>query len=797
MKKSILLVAGLAAMFGFTSCSSDEFEGPSGSGDAMVQFNLGLPSQINTRSFGDGTTATSLSYAVYDVTDATSTDGSDWTEVYLENDAATFQGLQTSVNINLVVGRTYTFVFWADCGASSPYTFEGKSIAVSYTDVVSNLEDRDAFYQIVEKRKVTASFTESATLYRPFAQINLGTSDLQQEIVQNAYGTNLTTSLKVRVPSSLNLIDGSVPEQDTWRNVTFAAAAAPEGETFPVEGYDYLNMNYLLMPKDQAIVDVEYKIYNAGTLAKTLSVPNVPLRRNYRTNIYGALLTASGVFNIDIEPAFETPDENIGLSVKELLDAAANGGEVILMEDINLTTDLIYVTSTLKVNLNGHNITAGEADASKVKCAFLVGENGNLTIDGDGVVDGGSGSASNVAVWAQNGGVVVINGGTYTVGPDCDGAGNSTIYSINGDITINGGTFTNTIEGDKTFILNVGQTQGGTGKITIYGGYFVGRDPADGDDNLGGTFVADGYVSVVSSQDPLTYTVIEKFGDYENYENVADGVVKVSDTEFLLIDGEGLANIETFVQQSSGKTFYLTNDIDLADFGEWKPIAQSGGYFQGTFDGQGHTISNLTLQTIYSYGTGMFGNLSGGAAIKNVTLEEPYVFCGRFSGNIKGVVSGYAYGDVLFEDIHIVGGDISGYGKVGGILGMAADPSGVTTLRNCSVDGISIYSVYNSGGLIGLAQNLVELENCTVENVYWAGQTYYPDEYVEIDQTITGHDGNDLYVKGTYWKYGKWRYAAWGDYYTDYYQATTTDETALVLDEENGILLADGLCHNK
>lgn len=57
-------------------------------------------------------------------------------------------------------------------------------------------------------------------------------------------------------------------------------------------------------------------------------------------------------------------------------------------------------------------------------------------------------------------------------------------------------------------VLNV--KNGSGGKITCYGGFFVGRDPALGDDADGGTFVADGYVSVPATVDGYKGFIVRK-----------------------------------------------------------------------------------------------------------------------------------------------------------------------------------------------------------------------------------------------------------------------------------------------
>ena len=77
------------------------------------------------------------------------------------------------------------------------------------------------------------------------------------------------------------------------------------------------------------------------------------------------------------------------------------------------------------------------------------------------------------------------------------------------------------------------------------------------------------------------------------------------------------------VEQNTAACAVLTADINLSGR-TWTPIGTSTrNYFEGTFDGGGNTISNLTIDTEASY-VGLFGATSG-AVIKNVTLDEPQV----------------------------------------------------------------------------------------------------------------------------------------------------------------------------
>ena len=148
-------------------------------------------------------------------------------------------------------------------------------------------------------------------------------------------------------------------------------------------------------------------------------------------------------------------------------------------------------------------ITATEPDAIAVKA---IGSDAVVTIE-DGSFDGGKGG-NNICVAAANGATVIIKDGTFTVGGDANGYGNSVVYCQGGNVTIEGGFFyTDYSWSGKYYVLN--QQNGNPGTITVKGGTFVNYDPSTGDDNLGGNFVADGYKVVTSTHGTDTwYTVV-------------------------------------------------------------------------------------------------------------------------------------------------------------------------------------------------------------------------------------------------------------------------------------------------
>lgn len=203
---------------------------------------------------------------------------------------------------------------------------------------------------------------------------------------------------------------------------------------------------------------------------------------------------------------------------------ALNAGQsVVLTDDIDFNdyeevsaSSSLYVNSkkAVTIELNGKTIT-GRSNSKYFNTIKATGNGTVITINGDGKVIGGSAansSSSNNALEATNKGKIIVNGGTYTVGPDKNGNGNSVVFSNGGDIEIYGGFFyTDTSYDGKYWVLN--KQDKSKGSITCYGGTFVncnpsktGTEPAGESDN----FVAEGYKVISETKDngDIWYTVV-------------------------------------------------------------------------------------------------------------------------------------------------------------------------------------------------------------------------------------------------------------------------------------------------
>ena len=342
MKKLFFGMLAIVAMIA-TSCQQETDLGVNVGETATVSFNVGTP----TRAYSDGTTATELEWAVYDANGV----------LLSEIGGAKAINLSTTVELQLVTGNQYTVLFWAEA-ANAPYEFDAatKTVTVDYTNATSSVEAYDAFYAC-HPFTVNGAQTETVELKRPFAQLNIGTNDYLA--AANAGYTVTEAKVKTSVYTTLNLANGEVDGEQT---VEFGYAAVPTTETFPVAGYEYMAMNYLLVSADKALVDVEFA-YTNGTAEKVRTVGSVPVQRNYRTNIYGQLLTSDVDINVTIEPEYAGVYDNPGYVVVEDANGVATS---VAVESANGLATVAQMIEEGELPTNVDIALEGDIDLSKL-----------------------------------------------------------------------------------------------------------------------------------------------------------------------------------------------------------------------------------------------------------------------------------------------------------------------------------------------------------------------------------------------------------------------------------------------
>ena len=635
-----------------TSCQNDlDFDTAVGK-TSTVSFSVGTP-EIATRAYSDGATATKLQYAVYNAA------GEELTDLTVTN--GEIHG-STTVNLQLTTGNTYSVIFWA-AAENAPYTvdFGAKTMTVDYSNAVSNDETRDAFYKY-HTFTVKGAHTETIELKRPFAQLNIGTSDYAA--TSSAGYTPAYSYVKVPVSKVLNLVDGSV---DTAADVEFKLAAIPQGETFPVSGYDYLSMNYLLVPADKTVVDLTFGYSeNNTTVEKTRTVGSVPVQRNYRTNIYGQLLTSKVNVNVEIEPDYD------GSHVADdLMLAAAVGGEVTLTEDVELDKPL-NVQANMVINLNGKTISAefAKGDGAVVEIAEgvsakLIGgtikslaENGdaainnagnlvlsNVTINGAPLADGGysayavisSGnmtieegtviSADRGSIKVTGAGETVINGGTFTKNDIGSCSLTSHVVDVEDGsthkLTINGGTFQHLHTATSGGVVICNRTKG---TVYVNGGNFSGGNYY-GNNNLsdygyGGTFSVKGGTYTAKPADKYIAAGYKAVQVGNLFHVLPEVVANAATGANVTTITESTADVATALATDNGEaTMFMWNDVAyIAKYGE--VVIASSADEATTVRGVVESATSLTKATV-AEGIEVVGNRTFRKCANLTTVELP------------------------------------------------------------------------------------------------------------------------------------------------------------------------------
>ena len=127
---------------------------------------------------------------------------------------------------------------------------------------------------------------------------------------------------------------------------------------------------------------------------------------------------------------------------------------------------------------------------------------------------------------------------------------------------------------------------------------------------------------------------------------------------------------------------------------KWTPIGTDSSKYTGTFDGNGHTISGLYINSTAA-NTGMFGRIGSSAVVKNLTLADSVI---RSTKNYTGAITGYIDDAASVTNCHTKNSvQVSAAVYTGGITGYQDDTS---TLTRCS-NAAEVTGANNVGGISG------------------------------------------------------------------------------------------------
>ena len=673
-----------------------------------VTFTAALPGEMATKAIGDGQTAKKLYVSVYENDDAK-------TKLDLDK-TATFTDLKTQVTFSLVKGKTYNFVFWAQAAEGAPYDVTDlKNIKISYEGSEANDEKRDAFYATRKELKVNGALTETIKLYRPFAQVNFGTADYEAAV---AAGVEPVKSVFTATDVATIFDTFEAEGKEAKDVVTFTESALP-GETLVTKAGDYkwMTMNYILpMGKQDAkhISNVTAEFIPETGITVKASSPQTPVQNNYRTNILGNLLTSQVIFNIEIVPIFNEPDNDIDIvNVKNEASLRAlfsTGGEATLAADLDLgETVSVAAGKEVTLDLNGKTIsnTTDIWNTAANDWSLLSVRGGSLTIKGAGTLQAKENDC--FAVDVMDGGKVVIEDGIYV--------GNvHAVYVFEGSVEIKGGKYSiqqpSELPSPYGYVLNCydANCKNGTAKIMVSGGEFEKFNPADcAAEGAHTNFLADGYMSVEAEEGVWT---------------VVRGTKPV-----VMTTAELRATLTAFTSAGSGdNVIEIGKDIVLKEGETWVPAKVDGYHGAGvvTVLGNGHKISGLNAPL---FAGGFAGN--SGIIVKDLTLDGVKINDATSNLGIGAFVCDVdSMPTIELDNCHLTNSEIisTGGARVGGLIGWTSgynnpNDGPVDTyikITKCSVEECKLEAKGSVGGIIGHAgcnpATFHTITDCAVKN---------------------------------------------------------------------------------
>ena len=294
MKKLIYLLLAMPMLF--TSCSNDEEMASEET--VQVSFSTELPKRIGTRA---GTTVLNVNKEVCAVFEGGE-------EISALRKVITIQeGEDIVFAPRLIKGRTYDVVFWAM--KDDNYNVDDMKTITRASVATATESDFDAFTESVEV-EVTGSKSETITLKRPFAQLNLGVTTEDWIAVETLGMTPQKIDIKVTGKDTFNALTGAATGEE--KELTYTLGVSGEDLEAGSEIYKSIAMCYVYPDAGQENKKITYTIYDQknDVIRENVTIQNIPLENNYRTNVVGGLLTGTITYTITFEKDFNTTENN-------------------------------------------------------------------------------------------------------------------------------------------------------------------------------------------------------------------------------------------------------------------------------------------------------------------------------------------------------------------------------------------------------------------------------------------------------------------------------------------------------
>ena len=304
MKKKIFLFASAALLL--TGCAKEPtIATPDSDGTVKVSVSTMIQNKGLTRASWDNDgNGAEVDHWIMEVYDASG-------KLFYRKEKTGQSGLTNTFNVLLIKNQSYTFAFWADKQGSYD---TAKLSEVKTVSTVAGLDSRDAFF--ANKAYVpTDGTTISAQLHRPFAQINIVTLDLQK-IWDQMYAAGTQDDFENYEPEVLKL----TCEAYSQFNVLTGTASNAQSTEFTLASCyaDFaahaakttIFMDYLFAGAEKELKNLAFTFKSNGVDINYsfTDFANIPLQRNYRTNISGNLLSNDATVTVDILPAWSTSE---------------------------------------------------------------------------------------------------------------------------------------------------------------------------------------------------------------------------------------------------------------------------------------------------------------------------------------------------------------------------------------------------------------------------------------------------------------------------------------------------------
>lgn len=377
MKKFLFLAA--AFLLGLSACQKDDLDSGSGK-DVNVRVSANIPSEIQlARSNTEPGVGDLVNRCIMEIYHK---QGEEYVR-YGERREAALTGKAAAFNdIRLVTGQTYKFVFWADCATATTTTdFTDKhyntadlaSVSIADAEAYSGNDDtRDAFFGMQEET-IEAAKELKVTLSRPFGQLNIKTNDISEIPDQSLKPTKVDIKFK-SVYTAINLLTGELigtPEELSYSS-KIALVDQANGK---------LSVDYVFAgTTEEQLADFSMGFYNeAGeSVVTAYQFSNIPIRRNYKTNVSGYLLTKKANIAVTVDPAFT---DNIIKEIEEVpsvaeANAALERGTKNIVITEAPTKDETIILPRYETAKEEVSITLPAITEQKVSIAYKTDEGG-------------------------------------------------------------------------------------------------------------------------------------------------------------------------------------------------------------------------------------------------------------------------------------------------------------------------------------------------------------------------------------------------------------------------------------